>query len=153
MPKAPRSSPIVYALYLNAALLCAILVVLFFRETSPSAVAFGQMQPSMAGGAGVFVMPAQFSKDVYGCYLLDVDAQTLAVYRFDPLDKQLRLTAARNFRYDRKLANFNTSVPSPMEVKEMLDKEAKGMHTATTQDAGGAVSIPVPPVQAPATSN
>jgi hypothetical protein len=148
MPQAPRSSPIVYALYLNAALLCAILVVLFFRDASPSTLAFGQMQPSMAGGAGVFVMPAQFSKDTYGCYLLDVDAQTLAVYRFDPLDKQLRLTAARNFRYDRKLANFNTSVPSPMEVKEMLDKEAKGMHAATTQDS---VSIPVSPT--PATGN
>src|SRR5436190_24385823 len=112
MPDSSRHNPVAYALYANAAVLCAILIVMLFKDSSPPA-AFAQMQPSIAGGGGVFVMPAQFSKDVYGCYLLDVDSQTLAVYRFDPADKQLRLTAARNFRYDRKLANFTTPVRSP----------------------------------------
>src|SRR4051794_11108898 len=126
MPESRKSNSVVYALYVNAAVLCAILAVILFKDSSPP-VALGQMQASIAGGGGVFVMPAQFSKDTYGCYLLDVDAQTLAVYRYEPLEKQLRLAAARNFRWDRKLANFNTALPSPLEVKEMLEKEAHGM--------------------------
>src|SRR4051812_11494798 len=108
----PRHNPIAYALYANAAVLCAILVVVLFKDSSPPAALAQMQQASIAGGGGVFVMPGQLSKDTFGCFLLDVDAQTLAVYRYD-LDKQLRLAAVRNFRFDRKLANFNTSVPSP----------------------------------------
>jgi hypothetical protein len=141
MPESRKSNPVVYALYVNAAVLCAILVVILFKDSSPP-MALGQFQPSIGGGGGVFVMPAQFSKDIYGCYLLDVDAQTLAVYRFDPLKEQLRLAAARNFRFDRKLGNFNTAVPSPLEVKEMLEKELHGMHAATQETVSPVVQQP-----------
>src|SRR5689334_3282180 len=104
MTRRRRRNAIVYALYANAAVLCAFLVVFRMKEHTP--IALGQAQPAIAGGGGVFVMPAQLGKDasgkdVFGCYLMDIDAQTLAVYRFDALEKQLRLMAARSFMYDR----------------------------------------------------
>ena len=87
-----------------------------------STPAFGQQMP-IGGGAGVFIVPGQFSSNTWGCYLMDVDAQTLCAYQFYPGDKQLRLIAARYFRYDRKLKNFNTPSPSPDEVSQLIARE------------------------------
>src|SRR2546423_1153110 len=68
-----RRNPLAFALYLNAALLACILVALLARDSSPTIVApaMGQEhQPVIAGGAGVFVVAAQFSTSTWGCYLL-----------------------------------------------------------------------------------
>ncbi|HEY8665518.1 MAG TPA: hypothetical protein VIL86_02580 [Tepidisphaeraceae bacterium] len=117
---------IVYGLYANAALLLAVLVVLLNRGGVPDFLpgAYGQHQPPIAGGAGVFVMPGQLAERAWGCYLLDVDTQTLAVYQYTPSDRLLRLVAARSYKYDRRLMNYNTS-PSPQEVQALDDKQTK----------------------------
>lgn len=116
------------ALWVNAALLAVIALALLrspsvqFPEILPAA--YGQPAQPIAGGAGLFLMPGQFSSNTWGCYVMDVDSQTLCAYQFLPGEKQLRLIAARNFRFDRRLGNFNTT-PAPMEVKDLLDKEAQ----------------------------
>jgi len=123
--RAPGSSrAVLVALYVNAAVLGVIALILLNRPGVPSMLpaAMAQNQAPIAGGAGVFVMPAQLSQNTWGCYLLDVDAQTLAAYQFFPGEKMLRLSAARNFRFDRRLANFNT-LPSPNEVADLVEKE------------------------------
>ena len=122
----PRN-PVVTALYVNAGILLAILMVLVSRsgtaEPTFLPAAYGQLQSPIAGGSsGVFVMPAQFHSEVWGCYLLDVDAQTLCTYEYDSGERQLRLTSARNFRYDRLLKDFATS-PAPWEVQQMVEQE------------------------------
>src|SRR4051812_17505185 len=92
---------LVVALYLNATLLAAIVVLLLTRSTGaglPTVVlgstAMAQATPPqqapIAGGAGVFVMPAQFAEKAWGCYLLDVDQQTICAYQYYPGEKQLR---------------------------------------------------------------
>lgn len=128
MRKKARLTPTAIALYLNAALLAAILVSIVSRDESPGFMpaAWAQNQPPIAGGAGFFVMPAQFSDSTWGCYLLDVDTQTLCAYQWFLGEKQLRLVAARNFRYDRRLGNFNTDHPSPQEVQQLVEKEQAG---------------------------
>jgi len=115
---------VLVALYVNAAVLGVIALILLYRPGVPSMLpaAMAQNQAPIAGGAGVFVMPAQLSQNTWGCYLLDVDAQTLAAYQFFPGEKMLRLSAARNFRFDRRLGNFNT-LPSPNEVADLVEKE------------------------------
>jgi len=113
------------ALWANAAMLAVVAVVLLTRDRLPAVLpaAYAQQVPQpIAGGAGLFLMPAQFSPNTWGCYVMDVDSQTLAAYQFLPGEKQLRLIAARNFQYDRRLGNFNT-VPPPLEVKDLLEKE------------------------------
>jgi len=55
--------------------------------------------------------------------LLDVDSQTLAAYQFLPSPRSLQLVAARTYRFDRGLQNFNTAAPSPREVEELLKME------------------------------
>ena len=115
------------ALWVNAALLATIVIVLLARSGSPSfpnfaSPAYGQQMP-IGGGGGVFIVPGQFSVNTWGCYLMDIDAQTLCAYQFYPADKQLRLIAARYFRYDRRLHNFNTGTPSPDEVNSLVTAE------------------------------
>lgn len=100
-------------------------------------------QPPIAGGAGVFVMPAQLSGNTWGVYLLDVDAQTLAVYQYLPGERQLQLVAARTYRHDRRLQQFNTAAPSPREVEELLRMEERlrrgaGPETPSAGPAGPA---------------
>lgn len=129
MPDTRRSNPVVTALYVNAALVAILIVVLLGHsggEMLPAAMA--QPQQPIAGGSGIFIMPGQFSTNTWGCYLLDVDQQTLAAYQYMPGDKNLRLVAARNFQYDRRLKNFNT-VPDPQEINTLVQKEASPPRT------------------------
>jgi hypothetical protein len=122
-----HNSSLVKALWANCLALVAILLVLLCRSdrakfAALTSSAFGQQMP-IGGGAGVFIVPGQFSTNTWGCYLMDVDAQTLCAYQFYPGDKQLRLIAARYFRNDRKLKDFNTGSPSPDEVAQLIARE------------------------------
>jgi hypothetical protein len=139
MMRRRRRNPVAIALYVNAAILLLILGVLLGRSDSTppvlSSAALAQAQPAIAGGAGVFIAPAQFSSNVWGVYLLDVDQQTICAYTVSGSPPQLRLTAARNFRYDRKLGNYNIAGPSANEVKELLEKEQAETRTGEAAPA------------------
>src|SRR3982751_2235152 len=113
-----RRKPGATALWHNALLRGAILVVLVGKSNSPSLLpmAFGADEQSriplapqpIAGGGGLFLMPAQFAVNQWGCYIMDVDRQSICAYQYMPAEHNLRLVAARNFTYDRLLKNFNT---------------------------------------------
>ena len=137
MKRPQRRNPIAFALWANAALLAGILYVLVGRNNTPSmlSTAFaaddaGRIplapQP-IAGGGGLFLMPAQFAVNQWGCYIMDVDRKTICAYQFFPNDHQLRLMAARNFTYDLMLKNLNTGTNPgemmPEEVHKLVDKE------------------------------
>jgi len=139
-PSSPSKS-LVVALWANAALLAVIALLLVNRSSVPSFLpaAYAQNQPPIAGGAGVFVMPGQFKENVWGCYLLDVDAKTLCAYQYYPGEKKLRLAAARSYRSDVKLENYNTD-PSPDEIKSLVEKQ----QAAPAAGGGGAAAAPAP---------
>ena len=127
-----RRNALAVALYVNAGVLVAGLAVLLGRDSTPGLlpVAMGQAQPAgIAGGAGVYLMPAQFSQTVWGCYILDVERQTLCAYTTSGSPPQLRLIAARNFAHDRNLKQYNTS-PPPAEIQDLIAKEAAGLRGA-----------------------
>lgn len=117
--------PLVVALYANAALLLAILVALLSRGGSgfgSSAFAAPPVAP-IAGGGGLYLMPAQFSVGRWGCYIMDTDAQTLCAYEYAPSSEGgLRLVAARYFKDDRQLKRYNTK-PDPDEMKHFIEME------------------------------
>ena len=122
----PKNKPLLLVLWANAALLAAILITLLSRSNGPSflsaAFAQGQPQPPIAGGAGIFVMPAQMKSNVWGCFVLDVDNQTLCAYEYWGGDRLLRLAASRELRYDRRLKQFNTD-PPPKEIKARVEAQ------------------------------
>ena len=131
-------NPVATALWANAALLAVIALVLLNRSGAPSFMpaAYGQNQAPIAGGAGVFIMPAQMQTNVWGAYLLDVDNKTICAYQFYPGEKKLRLTAARSYKWDTRLENFNTDIP-PKEVKALIDRQAAAAQQGVGAGAGG----------------
>ena len=132
-----KHNPLVVALYVNAAVVLALLVAVLARTgNAPSLLpaAFAQNQQSaIGGGAGVFIVPAQFSETSYGCYIMDVDAQTICAYQY--FGKQLRLVAARHFRWDRRLHQFNSENPTPDDVRKMIEREEQDARVKQNNDA------------------
>jgi hypothetical protein len=124
------------ALFANAIALTLVAIALFARNESrfPSVIpaAYGQNQPAIGGGAGVFVVPAQFGQNFFGCYIMDVDAQTICAYQMFPGEHNFRLIAARSFRHDRRLNKYNTS-PDPNEIRQLVEKEQAGIRGADLQ--------------------
>jgi hypothetical protein len=132
-----RHRQLLIALYLNAGLLAGLLVVLLGRDRStmlPAAMA--QVQQPIAGGGGVFIMPAQIAPNTWGTYMMDIDAQTLMVYQYTPNDNQLRLKASRSFKYDRRLTDFNVGSPTPGEVEELYKRQQQNLRGSTNPAAG-----------------
>jgi hypothetical protein len=127
---AKGNRPLVVGLYLNAAVMLAILFTLLGRSSisfSPSAYGVPAPQaPPIAGGGSIYLMPGQLSEHQWGCYIMDIDAQTLCTYAFYPGEKQLRLVAARNFHFDRKLGNYNT-MPPWTDIENLAKLEAQGI--------------------------
>ena len=141
-----RNRSLVIALYINATLLLSILVALLARGNSGAAFAAIPSPQPIAGGANLYLMPAQFSANKWGCYVLDIDAQTLLAYYYSPKNDgtDLQLVAARKITYDRRLTNFNSTDPSWMEVKKWVEQAAEGIRG---QDTG------IPPSKNPEKGN
>jgi hypothetical protein len=140
----PRTSrAVTTALYVNAALLAAVVAVLISRDGHGSIsllpMARAAEGPAMVGGGNLYLIPGQFSESTYGCYVMDTDAQTLCVYKFDGRATTLKLIAARNFRHDRRLGHLNT-LPDPKEVEVMVEAERAGSRRSRVEqdDADGA---------------
>jgi hypothetical protein len=133
------SRHLVYALYLNAGILVAILVVLAGRGRSVVEVANAQATPPevapIAGAGGIFVMPCQLHPDVWGCYVLDTQRQSLCVYEYRAGEKALVLSAARNFRFDLDLKNYNT-FPAWYLIKKAVDEAGGNEKTNESQLPG-----------------
>src|SRR5688500_14816322 len=130
MRRPHRKNAVVIALYINGALLLAVLVALITGARTPSMLPEAFAAPPAplpsAGGSGMYLMPAQFTPNSWGCYLMDVDAQTLCAYKWFDGERKLRLVAARHFRHDRRLHDFNTDQPTPDGVEKLLELERSG---------------------------
>jgi hypothetical protein len=131
---------LVIALYANAAFLAAILLVLLARGNGGSGLmpaAYGAQAGSpapIAGANGIYVMPAQFLSNIWGCYVLDTDGQTLCAYAFygNSTKPELRLIAARNIQWDRKLGNYNTAL-DPQAIRRMVEIQQEPIRGASTR--------------------
>lgn len=118
-PSAHR--PLVRALYVNAALLLAILLAVVFHGGGSTLAQGAPSAPApIAGGNGLYLMPGQLLNNVWGCYVLDTDNLTLTTYAYN--GNQLKLIAARAIRYDRLLGNYNTH-PDPQEIRKLVEIE------------------------------
>ncbi|MGA2442832.1 MAG: hypothetical protein ABSH08_17905 [Tepidisphaeraceae bacterium] len=129
------SKPVVYALYVNAALLLAILAAILGHGRSTIRAADAQAAadlPPIAGGNGIFVMPCQLHPEVWGCYLLDTQRQVLCVYEYRAGEKALVLSGARNFRFDLDLKNYNT-FPAWYDIQKAVDDAAKNQRANESQ--------------------
>src|SRR4051812_8443970 len=90
----PNSRAVFYALCANAVLLLAILIVLLTRGGAspfPDSLAFAAAAPGAAaaqpiagGPGGIYIMPGQMQKERWGCFVVDVNRETLIAYEYFP---------------------------------------------------------------------
>ncbi len=82
-------------------------------------------QVTSVGGGDVLVVGGQITKDSYGLYLVDTRKQALAVYQWLPGSRKLRLMAARTFKFDVQLDEYNADKPTPSEVKLLVEQSKR----------------------------
>jgi len=107
-------------------------VLLLCGQSGLPAAARAQPQPpenglaSLYGGRSgqILVIPIQLDRSSYGLAMVDTVGQTLWVYQLNntgPVYNRLQLLAARSWRYDRLLQQYNTADPKPQQVKMLLE--------------------------------
>ncbi len=77
--------------------------------------------PEARQGSGIIAVTGQITKDTYGVYLVDTDAETICVYQYVAPSKILRLLASRTFTFDMMLDAYNTE-PSPRQIRGLVDE-------------------------------
>lgn len=98
--------------------------MLFAPGHVPNSFAVMPEQPS----DDITVIPLQTARDGYGLAMIDRKTQTIWVYEINSRSSaynKLRLIAARSYRYDRLLDEFNTGQPKPDEVKRVVEQLLK----------------------------
>ena len=116
-----RHHPGVILLLLITVGLSSAATTLLIRHAPNTAQAAGQTPSD--GLAQVIPVPLDFGSGSIGLALVDRNYHTICIYQYHPRHdphKRLALVAARSFRYDIRLEQFNTDQPLPHEVKELL---------------------------------
>ena len=102
-------------------------------------------------GNEILVIPIQLERDMYGIAMVDKLNQTIWVYELNsrvPAYNRLRLLAARSWRYDRLLQQYNTAEPKPEQVRIILETISKQMlqepEQTKQQDSNNILPTPQP---------
>ena len=108
---------------LPALIVPGVLIVLFIgSKLDPPATAQAELQTGTDNG--ILVIPVQIGRESYGLAMVDTVGQTLWIYELNsrgPAHSRLNLLAARSWRYDRLLEQYNTAEPKPEQVKMLLE--------------------------------
>jgi len=111
------------AKWLLVALLGAAAAFLLREAGRSTSTAWAQSTRS-AAGAGVFTVAGQITANTYGLYLVDTENGTICLYEYDARERTLHLRAARTYRFDTRLDDFNTS-PPPEEMRDIVEKHKR----------------------------
>jgi hypothetical protein len=101
------------------------LLCLFLIGAKLASPAGSQERTHPQGDSGILVVPVQIERDSYGLAMVDTANQTLWIYELNsrgPIHRRLRLLAARSWKYDRLLQQYNTDEPTPERVKTLLEE-------------------------------
>ena len=112
---------------LSAFIILGVLCLFFIgRRLGSPASAQAELQTSREDE--ILVIPVQIERDSYGLAMGDTVGQTLWIYELNsrgPAHNRLRLLAARSWRYDKLLQQYNTAEPKPEQVKMLLEDLGK----------------------------
>ncbi|MCC7292632.1 MAG: hypothetical protein IT449_11285 [Phycisphaerales bacterium] len=118
--RAQRPHPVFWVI---ATALSIIAVTLLARGGGgPSAPAWAQ--PLTGGGSrGVFAFSGQLASGAFGVYMVDVDSMTIWCYEYQKERGCMRLAAARSWKYDRYLEQFNVCDITPADVERLIEDQ------------------------------
>lgn len=105
--------------------LCVLLVLclMLLVELGGEVMAQTTAGSGRGGNGEVFVVAGQVTNGTYGLFLVDTKNETICVYQYLPQTRKLKLMAARTYRFDTKLDDYNSDGPSPEEVKKLVSQQ------------------------------
>lgn len=121
MMLAHRRHPGPAVLILIAAVSTTIAAILVMRAARAEQSAAGIPDQELAE---VIVVPLDLGANGVGLALIDRRHHTICIYEYNTrrdAHERLALLAARSFRYDTRLEQFNTAEPLPSEVRDLLN--------------------------------
>jgi hypothetical protein len=150
-PRPPRYSKALWLVGIG--LLANAAVLLLARGQAPDIAfdraALAQAAPApqtgqLLGARGLYMMPAQLGPTTFGLYLMDVDSSTICVYKALPDNNHFRLMAARSFKYDRFLEDFNNETLRPKEVQKIVEAQQQRVELQQKEDQPTVDQTPKP---------
>ena len=121
-------------LFIGAAMLLA---AFFITSSSTIKQAAAQPETSLLVKQDVIVLPLELGRDTSGIVMIDLIGQNLWIYEIDSkssVHNRLKLLAARNWKYDRLLQQYNTAEPLPSQVKALLENLGKTPETPANEE-------------------
>lgn len=105
--------------------LCVLLAIglMLLVELGGEVMAQTTASSGRGGNGEVFVVAGQVTQGTYGLFLVDTKNETVCVYQYLPQTRKLKLMAARTYRFDTKLDDYNSDGPSPAEVKKLVSQQ------------------------------
>jgi hypothetical protein len=146
-PARPRARGLTVGLWLIGAGLLANAGAMVYSQGTGHApdisldrTAFAQAIPSggqtgLLGARGIYMMPAQLGPTTFGVYLMDVDSGTICVYKAIPETSRFRLMAARSFKNDRFLEDYDNEGLLPRDVQKVVanQRQRQSLESQTNQ--------------------
>ena len=100
----------------------SLLILSISTLFAPRATATADYEPVTDGQ--IMAVPVRLGQSGFGLAMIDSYNQTMWVYEFNnrgSAHNRLRLLAARSYKYDRLLQQYNNSEPTPGSVKQLLE--------------------------------
>lgn len=76
-------------------------------------------------GQSTYTTTVQLGRDAYGIAMIDTASEHIWLYEVNKSaasHSKLKLIAARSYKYDKLLDQYNTGEPSPDQVSKLLEK-------------------------------
>jgi hypothetical protein len=106
---------------LKTATIVLLAVALGSLLTSRGVLAPARAQVVDRTGGVILVVGEQYSADA-PVVILDVPNQTVMVYEYSYQNNRIEFTAARTYKYDRLLTDWNTRGPTVEEVRQQVTR-------------------------------
>lgn len=116
-----RAHPVFWLIGVSLALIAARLWLESAEWAGRGSTAFAQT--GAGGGRGIFAVAGEIGRDAFGLYMVDMDSMNVWCYEYQKERNCLSLVAARSFRYDRYLENYNSCDLPPAAVRDMVEKQ------------------------------
>jgi len=136
--------------WLPAAVIGAAVLCLFFIRSRITPTTAQAESKSGVEKSEILVVPLQLDRDCYGIAMVDTVGQTLWIYEINNRGlaySRLKLVAARSWRYDKELEQYNTAEPKPEQVKALL--EGLGQQKKLNKEMQPGVEVNVPQANVP----
>ena len=114
--------------FIVLAVMCLFLITAKFGQQAQARVDL-----QAARETGIMVIPIQLERDLYGLAMIDTSTQNLWIYEINsrgPAYNRLKLSAARSWKYDKFLQQYNTAEPKPEQVRMILENLGQPLQDA-----------------------